>query len=84
TFKKPTLGVDTHIFRVSHRLQLSNGKTPEKVEEDLMKIIPTEHIGKMHQWIVLHGRYICKARKPLCDQCPIKSLCNYHIKKITK
>ena len=79
-FNCNTLGVDTHIFRVANRLKLSNGKTPDEVEDDLMKVIPKDVIGKMHQWIVLHGRYICKARKPECRICPVKNFCLYEDK----
>lgn len=74
-FNAPTIAVDTHVFRVSHRLGLSEGKTPSVVEKDLVKIIPDEfklHIGYQ---ILLHGRYICKSRRPDCDRCCLKELC---------
>jgi endonuclease-3 len=70
-----TIAVDTHIFRVSHRLDLSQGKTPEKVEQDLMQIIPKKYLKNAHHWLVLHGRYICQARKPKCEMCPINQYC---------
>ncbi len=71
-FKKPTIAVDTHILRTAPRLGLSNGKTPIQVEEDLLKITPEEYLLHAHHWILLHGRYICKARNPDCEKasCP--------------
>ena len=79
-YGQPTLAVDTHIFRVAHRLQLSNGKTPDHVETDLMKQIPKEFLKDAHHWLILHGRYCCKARKPLCGDCPISNYCPYQDK----
>ena len=76
-FNKPTIAVDTHVFRVSNRTGLSNGKNPEQVENQLLKIIPKKHIKKAHHLILLHGRYICKARKPLCKKCVINKICLY-------
>jgi len=76
-FNKPTIAVDTHVFRVSNRTGLSNGKNPEQVENQLLKIIPQKHIKKVHHLILLHGRYICKARKPLCKKCVINKICLY-------
>ena len=76
-FNKPTIAVDTHVFRVSNRTGLSNGKNPEQVENQLLKIIPQKHIKKAHHLILLHGRYICKARKPLCKKCVINKICLY-------
>lgn len=76
-FGKPTLAVDTHVYRVAHRVGLSRGKTPEKVENELVKLIPSKWLFHAHHWLILHGRYICKARKPLCDICPIKDCCKY-------
>jgi endonuclease-3 len=76
-FDKPTIAVDTHVFRVGNRTGLSNGKNPEQVENQLLKIIPKKHIKKAHHLILLHGRYICKARKPLCKKCVINKICLY-------
>lgn len=74
-FKMPTMPVDTHIFRVSHRLGLSDGTTPNKVEENLLKIVPEEFAYHAHHWILLHGRYTCTARNPKCNICPLSDLC---------
>ena len=76
-FNKATIAVDTHVFRVANRTGLSNGKNPEKVENQLLKILPTKHIKKAHNLILLHGRYICKARNPLCKICVINKICLY-------
>ena len=75
-FGENTIAVDTHIFRVAHRLGFSEGKTPEKVEQDLLKLIPKKYLKNAHHWLVLHGRYICQARKPKCEICPIKKSCH--------
>jgi endonuclease-3 len=82
-FKQPTIAVDTHIFRVCNRTGLAPGKTPEKVEAALEKILPEEFIYNAHHWLVLHGRYICKARKPLCAICPVEKLCSYEKKNFS-
>ena len=74
-YGEATIAVDTHIFRVAHRLDLSQGNTPEKVEQDLMNIIPKKYLKNAHHWLVLHGRYICQARKPKCEICPINQYC---------
>lgn len=74
-FKKPTIAVDTHILRTAPRLGLSNGKTPIQVEEDLLKITPEEYLLHAHHWILLHGRYICKARNPDCENCFLADIC---------
>lgn len=74
-FKMPTMPVDTHIFRVSHRIGLSEGDTPNKVEEDLLKIIPEEFGFNAHHWLLLHGRYVCTAKNPKCENCLISDLC---------
>ena len=74
-YNKPVIAVDTHVFRVSHRLGFSKGKTPLEVEKDLNKIIPLEECAIAHHWIILHGRYICTARKPKCGGCPIREWC---------
>ncbi|WP_142416224.1 endonuclease III [Bartonella massiliensis] len=74
-FGQPTLAVDTHIFRLSNRLGLAPGKTPEIVEKKLLKIIPPHYLRHAHHWLILHGRYICQARKAQCRQCIIADLC---------
>jgi endonuclease-3 len=76
-FNQSTIAVDTHVFRVSNRTGLSNDKTPEKVESKLLEIIPKEHIKKAHHLILLHGRDVCKSRKPLCKKCIINKICLY-------
>jgi endonuclease-3 len=76
-FNKPTIAVDTHVFRVSNRTGLSNGKNPEQVENQLLKILPTKHLKKSHHLILLHGRYTCKSRNPLCKKCVINKICLY-------
>ena len=76
-FNKPTIAVDTHVFRVANRTGLSDGKNPEKVENQLLIILPKKHIKKAHHLILLHGRYICKARNPLCKTCVINKICLY-------
>jgi len=74
-FGEATMAVDTHVFRVSHRLWLSRGKTPDAVEADLMKIVPAAYMMHAHHWLILHGRYTCKAVKPDCAACVIADLC---------
>ena len=74
-FNKPTIAVDTHVFRVSNRTGLSNGKSPEQVERQLLQILPTKHLAKAHHLILLHGRHTCKARSPLCKTCVISQIC---------
>ena len=74
-YDKPVIAVDTHVFRVAHRLGLSNGKTPYEVEQDLERHIPLEKRATAHHWLILHGRYICTARKPKCEGCPLASWC---------
>lgn len=74
-FGEETMAVDTHIFRISNRLGLAPGKTPEQVEAGLLKVIPKPYRLHAHHWLILHGRYVCKARKPDCDRCPIADLC---------
>ena len=76
-FNKPTIAVDTHVFRVGNRTGLTNGKNPEQVENQLLKILPKRHIKKAHHLILLHGRYICKARNPSCKECVINKICLY-------
>lgn len=74
-FGVPAIAVDTHVFRVSNRLGLAKGKTPEEVEEKLKKAIPMEKWSAAHHWLIWHGRKICKARKPLCGECPLAPVC---------
>jgi len=79
-FGEPTIAVDTHIFRVANRTGLAPGKTPLAVEKALLKRTPPEYLVHAHHWLILHGRYICKARKPDCPHCPVLDLCNYRAK----
>jgi len=81
-FGEPTIAVDTHIFRVSNRTGLAPGKTPLDVERGLEKKTPDERKHHAHHWLILHGRYVCKARKPLCGECPVSDLCGYKAKEI--
>lgn len=76
-FNHPTIAVDTHIFRVANRTGLAPGKNVLEVEKKLMKVVPAEFLQDAHHWLILHGRYICVARKPKCPQCPINDLCEY-------
>lgn len=76
-FGEPTIAVDTHIFRVANRTGLARGKDVRKVENRLLKVIPAEFRLDAHHWLILHGRYVCKARKPDCPQCLIRDLCQY-------
>jgi endonuclease-3 len=72
---EPAIAVDTHVFRVAHRLGLASGKTPEQVEAQLMQVVPPEYLTRAHHWLILHGRYICVARRPKCEECPVADLC---------
>ena len=81
-FGEATIAVDTHIFRVANRTKLAPGKTPLAVELKLLKFIPIEYLQDAHHWLVLHGRYICKARRPECWRCPIEDLCEYKDKTL--
>jgi endonuclease-3 len=72
---EPAIAVDTHVFRVSHRLALSFGKTPDQVEDDLLRIVPEPYLTRAHHWLILHGRYVCVARRPKCEACPVVDLC---------
>jgi endonuclease-3 len=76
-FGQPTIAVDTHIFRVANRIGLAKGKTPLEVEKQLLKNIPNKFKQNAHHWLILHGRYVCTARKPHCPTCVIKDLCRY-------
>ncbi|MBR1601453.1 MAG: endonuclease III [Alphaproteobacteria bacterium] len=75
-YHKPMLAVDTHVMRIAHRLDFSQGKTPLEIEVDLVKVLPDELIVNTNHWLVLFGRYICKSQRPLCDKCPIYSYCH--------
>jgi endonuclease-3 len=78
-YNKPVMAVDTHVFRVSERIGLThNARTPMQAEEQLTKNIAPEIIHKAHHWLIFHGRYICKARKPLCNQCGLSAFCKYY------
>ena len=81
-FNKPTIAVDTHVFRVSNRTGLTKGKNPDQVEEQLLKIIPKEYLKKAHHLILLHGRYKCKSRNPICTKCVINKICIYKDKNV--
>lgn len=72
---EPAIAVDTHVFRVSHRLALANANTPDKVEAQLHKVVPARWLAKAHHWLILHGRYVCTARRPNCPGCVISDLC---------
>ncbi|MBK7027959.1 MAG: endonuclease III [Bacteroidales bacterium] len=81
-FNKPAMAVDTHVFRVSARIGLThNAKTPYDAEMQLVKGIPEDLIPKAHHWLILHGRYVCIARKPLCETCGLKEFCNFYLGK---
>jgi endonuclease-3 len=82
-FGEPTIAVDTHIFRVSNRTGLARGRTVRIVEDKLARVVPPEFRKDAHHWLILHGRYICKARKPACPVCPISDLCAYRHKTVT-
>jgi endonuclease-3 len=79
-FGQPTIAVDTHIFRVANRIGLARGKTPRAVEDKLLKVVPPEFQKDAHHWLILHGRYTCKARNPACPTCVINDLCEYRHK----
>ena len=76
-FGEPTIAVDTHIFRIANRTRLAPGKTPLAVEQALLKFTPEEFKQDAHHWLILHGRYVCKAIKPDCPACPINDLCEF-------
>lgn len=79
-FRQPAMAVDTHIFRVSNRTKIAPGKNVREVEDKLMRFVPKEFLLDAHHWLILHGRYTCKAQKPLCGQCIIHDLCEYPAK----
>ena len=81
-FNEPTIAVDTHIFRVSNRTGLAPGKTVEAVEQKLLKVVPAEYRLHAHHWLILHGRYTCKARSPDCVRCMVHELCAYKEKNV--
>jgi endonuclease-3 len=81
-FGEPVIAVDTHIFRVANRIGLAHGKTPLEVEKQLMQVIPDEFKHGAHHWLILHGRYVCIARKPKCPECSIRDLCEYKDKTV--
>ncbi len=81
-FGQPTIAVDTHLFRVANRTGMASGKTPLAVELALEKRIPAKWMLHAHHWLILHGRYICKARKPVCPVCPVSDLCNFKDKTL--
>jgi len=76
-FGQPTVAVDTHLFRLGNRIGLAPGKSPLEVEKALLKVIPTQYLRRAHHWLILHGRYVCKARKPECWRCHIADLCQF-------
>ena len=76
-FGHPTVAVDTHIFRVANRTGLARGKTVHAVEQRLLKVTPQEYLQHAHHWLILHGRYVCKARRPNCPECVLADLCDY-------
>ncbi len=85
-FNQPSMAVDTHVFRVSKRLGLvtQTAKTPLEVEKQLVRHIPEEYVARAHHWLILHGRYICKARTPLCSECGLTSICAYYTREEKK
>ena len=83
-FGEPTIAVDTHIFRVANRTGLAPGKTVRQVEDGLLKVVPPEYLQGAHHWLILHGRYTCKARRPECWRCPIRDLCRFPDKNLSR
>jgi endonuclease-3 len=82
-FGEPTLAVDTHVFRVANRLAIAPGRTPREVEDGLMRVVPDRFLLHAHHWLILHGRYVCMARKPLCGVCVLVDLCPYEPKALS-
>lgn len=78
-YGEPTMPVDTHLLRISPRIGLSNGTTPETVEKDLLACIPTQYMKHAHHWLILHGRYVCTARNPKCDECLVNGICKHNL-----
>jgi endonuclease-3 len=83
-FGEPTIAVDTHVFRVANRLQIAPGKTPRGVEDELMRVVPKRFLPHAHHWLILHGRYVCKARKPACGACVAIDLCPFEPKNLAE
>jgi endonuclease-3 len=83
-FGEPTIAVDTHIFRVANRTGLAPGKTVRQVEDGLLKVVPADYLQGAHHWLILHGRYTCKARRPECWRCPIRDLCRFPDKNLSR
>lgn len=84
-YKQPTMAVDTHVFRVAERLGLTtNSRTPLSTERKLLEHLPEEVVGKAHHWLILHGRYVCKARKPECDSCLLADVCRKHSRDLAR
>jgi endonuclease-3 len=81
-YGEPTMAVDTHVFRVANRTGLAPGKMPEAVEDKLLKAVPRTYLPHAHHWLILHGRYVCKARVPLCPHCVVRDLCAYKDKTV--
>jgi endonuclease-3 len=77
SFGQPTIAVDTHVFRVSNRTGIAPGKTPEEVEEKLLKVVPKDYLHDAHHWLILHGRYVCVARTPRCWECAVAKYCDF-------
>jgi endonuclease III len=83
-FGEPTIAVDTHVFRLANRLGIAPGKTPREVEDELMRVMPKRFLPHAHHWLILHGRYVCRARQPLCGKCVLVDLCPYEPKNLPK
>ena len=83
-FKHPVIAVDTHIFRLANRTGLAPGKTVRAVEDKLMKVVPKDYLLDAHHWLILHGRYICTARKPKCGECPVAHVCDFALRNQKK
>jgi endonuclease III len=76
-FGEPTIAVDTHVFRVAQRLGIAKGKTPREIEDQLIKVVPQKYLQHAHHWLILHGRYVCVARKPKCYDCVVREVCPF-------
>jgi endonuclease III len=81
-FGEPTIAVDTHVFRLANRLAIAPGRTPREVEDELMRVVPKRFLPHAHHWLILHGRYVCKARQPRCGVCVLVDLCPYEPKNL--
>ena len=81
-FGEPVIAVDTHVFRVANRLKIAPGKTPREVEDGLMRVVPKRFLPHAHHWLILHGRYVCTARKPLCGSCVLRDICPFEPKTV--